>query len=94
MYYTYYSNLYLISGAQDSLDIANPSYSQIKRLIQGIRGLEADYIILDLGGGTNHQIIDMFNHADRGFLEPYQNQLLLKIHIALSSMLSIENLKK
>ena len=32
---TPYSNLYLISGAQDSLDIANPSYSQIKRLIQG-----------------------------------------------------------
>ena len=76
---TPYSNLYLISGAQDSLDIANPSYSQIKRLIQGIRGLEADYIILDLGGGTNHQIIDMFNHADRGFL------------VALPEPTSIEN---
>ena len=40
----------------------------IARLLQGIRQLEADYIILDLGGGTNHQIIDMFNQADKGIL--------------------------
>ena len=65
---TPYSNLYLVSGAQDSLDMANPNYSQIARLLQGIRQLEADYIILDLGGGTNHQIIDMFNQADKGIL--------------------------
>ena len=65
---TPYSNLYLVSGAQDSLDMASPNYSQIARLLQGIRQLEADYIILDLGGGTNHQIIDMFNQADKGIL--------------------------
>ena len=76
---TPYSNLYLISGAQDSLDMANPSYSQITKLVQGIRQLEADYIILDLGGGTNHQIIDMFNQADRGVL------------VALPEPTSIEN---
>ena len=37
---TPYSNLYLISGAQDSLDMANPSYSQITKLVQGIRQLK------------------------------------------------------
>ncbi len=76
---TPYSNLYLISGAQDSLDMASPNYSQVAKLLQGIRQLEADYIILDLGGGTNHQIIDMFNQADKGIL------------VALPEPTSIEN---
>ena len=65
---TPYSNLYLISGAQDSLDAANPTYMQMLKLIEGIKKIDADYIIIDLGAGTSHQIIDMFIQANKGIL--------------------------
>lgn len=65
---TPYSQLYIISGAQDSLDVANPSYIQVARFIEELKKIEADYIIVDLGAGTSHQIIDIFNQADKGML--------------------------
>ena len=65
---TFYSNLYVISGAQDSLDTANPSKEQIKNFIKAIFTINADYIIIDLGAGTNYQIIDVFNSAHKGML--------------------------
>ena len=65
---TFYSKLYIISGAQDSLEIANPTAGQIKDFIASIKQIDADYIIIDLGAGTNHQIIDIFNQAHKGIL--------------------------
>jgi flagellar biosynthesis protein FlhG len=65
---TFYSNLYIISGAQDSLEIANPKQEQIVRFIQAIAELQADYVIVDLGAGTSQQIIDVFNAAHKGIL--------------------------
>ena len=65
---TIYSNLYIISGAQDSLEIANPSQKQITQFIRAIQEINADYIIIDLGAGTSHQIIDIFNYAHKGIL--------------------------
>ena len=61
-------NLGLISGAQDILDIANPKHSQKMRLLRQIRGLEMEYIILDLGSGTAFNILDFFLIADQGIL--------------------------
>jgi len=53
-------NLSLISGAQNSLDIANLHYQQKMRLLKAIPKLSFEYIILDLGAGTSFNTIDFF----------------------------------
>ncbi len=60
-------NLFLISGAKDTLEIANLLYSQKLRLLRAIHGLPYEYIILDLGGGTSFNILDFFMISKSGF---------------------------
>lgn len=61
-------HLFLISGAQDYLEIANPKHAQKMRLIRQIHTLDFDYIILDLGAGTSFTSLDFFLTADIGIL--------------------------
>ncbi len=61
-------NLFLISGAQDTLGIANPKYSQKAKLVKAIQALNANFIILDLGAGTSSNTLDFFLLADKGVL--------------------------
>ena len=61
-------NLFLISGAQDILSIANPKYSQKVRLARAIQTMQANYIVLDLGAGTSSNTLDFFLLADKGVL--------------------------
>lgn len=56
-------NISLISGADDILGAANPTYSQKLRLIQQIQELSADFVLLDLGAGTSFNTLDLFNHS-------------------------------
>jgi flagellar biosynthesis protein FlhG len=56
-------NISLISGADDILGAANPTYSQKLRLVQHLEELPADYILLDLGAGTSFNTLDLFNHS-------------------------------
>ena len=56
-------NISLISGADDILGSANPTYSQKLRLVQQIKDLEADFVLLDLGAGTSFNTLDLFNHS-------------------------------
>lgn len=57
-------NLNLISGAKDTLNISNPKYTQKRRLLNAIQKLDADHIILDLGAGSNFNMLDFFLLAD------------------------------
>jgi flagellar biosynthesis protein FlhG len=59
-------HLRLISGAQDILDIANPKYTQKVKLLRAIQSLDVEYIVLDLGAGTNFNTLDFFLMADKG----------------------------
>jgi flagellar biosynthesis protein FlhG len=61
-------NLRLISGAMDALDAANPRAQTRTRLLEQLRALEADYLVLDLGAGTSLHTIDFFLLADDGVL--------------------------
>ena len=61
-------NLSLISGAQDFLDAANPNFSQKTRLLRHLEAVDVDYILLDLGAGTTHNILDFFLFSDHGIL--------------------------
>jgi flagellar biosynthesis protein FlhG len=54
----------LIAGNNGELGAANIPFQRKMRLIDGIRKINADYIILDLGGGTDFNTLDFFLGAD------------------------------
>jgi len=61
-------NLKMISGACGTLGLANPKYTQKVRFIKELRHLPADYILLDLGGGSSYNVIDFFLAAENGII--------------------------
>lgn len=61
-------NLHLLNGSNDPLEIANLPHSQKTKLIRRLKSLHADYIILDLGGGTSLNVLDFFLSADYGIV--------------------------
>jgi len=60
--------LRLISGASDFLSAANINYAQKVRVLNRIRGLDVDVVLMDLGAGTAYNIIDFFLAADVSLL--------------------------
>ena len=57
-----FSNLKLIRGMNGFLGAANLPYQQKLKLIRHIYRLPFDYVILDLGGGTDYHTLDFFLH--------------------------------
>jgi flagellar biosynthesis protein FlhG len=53
-------NSWLISGASDICELANPRYAQKQKLISHIRKLQADYVFVDLGAGASANVVDFF----------------------------------
>lgn len=58
----------LIGGNSSKLGAANISFSDKVRLIKAIKNLSSDFIIMDLGGDTSYNVIDLFLAADTGFV--------------------------
>jgi flagellar biosynthesis protein FlhG len=61
-------NLKLISGAKDMIGMANLSYGQKLRIMNHIRKLNYEYILIDLGPGTSFNILDFFLISHCGIL--------------------------
>ena len=61
-------NLYIISSLHCSFEIANLFYAQKQKIIQAIRKLTFDFILLDLGPGTNYNTLDFFLSSTNGVL--------------------------
>jgi flagellar biosynthesis protein FlhG len=61
-------NLNLISGAQDSIGVANLKHTLKSKLLSELSTLDADYLILDLGAGTAYNTLDFFLAANIGIL--------------------------
>lgn len=61
-------NLFLASGAQDAIGVANLKHTQKSKLLQKLRELDADYLVFDLGAGTAYNTLDFFLSADVGVL--------------------------
>jgi flagellar biosynthesis protein FlhG len=61
-------NLWLVSGNQALLEMANPKHSQKERLFRHIRGLDVDDVLLDLGAGSAFNVLDFFLLARRGLV--------------------------
>jgi flagellar biosynthesis protein FlhG len=65
---TGFPGLRLISGAQDFLSAANIKHAQKIRVLNRIRALDVDVVLLDLGAGTSFNIIDFFLISDLSIL--------------------------
>lgn len=60
--------LRLISGASDFLSAANIKHQQKVRVLNRIRALDVDIVLIDLGAGTSFNILDFFLISDVGML--------------------------
>ncbi len=61
-------NLKLISGGNEIIGMANLPYQSKMRVKKHIMNLQADYILLDLGAGSNYNVIDFFTMTDEGII--------------------------
>ena len=58
----------LIGGGGSRLGSANLPFARKLKLMRAIKKLDADFIILDLGGDTSYNILDFFLLADDGLV--------------------------
>jgi flagellar biosynthesis protein FlhG len=58
----------LIGGGGGKLGAANLHFSRKLKLLRALKTIDADYVILDLGGDTTYNILDFYLAADQGFV--------------------------
>jgi flagellar biosynthesis protein FlhG len=58
----------LIGGGSGKLGAANLHFSRKLKLLRALKTIDADYVILDLGGDTTYNILDFYLAADQGFV--------------------------
>jgi flagellar biosynthesis protein FlhG len=51
---------WLISGASDILELANPTFAYKQKIIRNLAKMEADFIFVDLGAGSDNNVTDFF----------------------------------
>lgn len=61
-------NLWLVSGHQALLEMANPKQREKEALHRQIQMLEVDEVLLDLGAGSAFNVLDLFLLAQRGIV--------------------------
>lgn len=62
------ANLKLIAATHGNLSDAQPSHLRRVRLLRGLRQLNADFVLLDLGAGAHASVLDYFLVSDDGIL--------------------------
>ena len=68
IYNTDYKNVRFIPGDSEIPGMANLKASQKKKLIKKLFSLDCDYLIADLGAGTNYNTIDFFLASGQGII--------------------------
>jgi flagellar biosynthesis protein FlhG len=63
-----YRNLTFIPGDAEIPGIANLKTSQKRKLLNNLTSLDADFLVLDLGAGTNNNILDFFLSSSQGIV--------------------------
>ncbi len=58
----------LIGGNSSQLGAANISYARKMKLLKALSGIDADYIVVDLGGDTSYNVLDFFLASDYGIV--------------------------
>ena len=62
------ANLKLIGATHANLADSQPSHLRRVRLVRGLRQLDADIVLLDLGAGAHASVLDYFLVSDDGIL--------------------------
>jgi flagellar biosynthesis protein FlhG len=65
---TSYGRLHFIPGDALLPGTANLDYPAKKKLLKGIKALQADYVIMDLGSGTSFNTVDFFLIGSNGVI--------------------------
>lgn len=65
---TEYPNLRFIPGEGEIPGIANLSSGQKRKLMNRLRNLDADFLIMDLGAGTSFNVMDFFLMSPQGIV--------------------------
>ncbi|MBT8339440.1 MAG: P-loop NTPase [Desulfatitalea sp.] len=65
---THHANLSFVNSVNCSMQIANLYHAQKVKLINALKGLSFDYIILDLGAGTHFNTLDFFLTSNKSIL--------------------------
>ncbi len=65
---TDYPNLRFIAGDAEIPGMANLKASQKRTLLRRLLAQQADYLVLDLGAGTNNNILDFFLTSGNGII--------------------------
>jgi flagellar biosynthesis protein FlhG len=61
-------NLRLLTGAQDLLNATETKTFLRKKILRSMKGLEGDYLLVDLGAGNASNVLDFFLMSDGGIL--------------------------
>jgi len=61
-------HLGLVAATQAHLGAAQPAHFRRARLVQGLRALDADFVVVDLGAGMHPATLDYFLAADDALL--------------------------
>ena len=65
---TPHENLKLICGGNEMVSLANIPFLTKEKLKRHIRKLDADFVLIDLGGGTSYNTLDLFSLSDEGII--------------------------
>jgi len=61
-------NLYLVGGAGDIVELANPKFTQKGKILRGIEKLNCHYVLVDLGAGSGNNVVDFFAAFQNGIV--------------------------
>ena len=62
-------NLQLIGGTHANLHQPQPGHSRRVEFLRGLRALDTDFVLIDLGAGTQASTLDYFLVADMGLIK-------------------------
>lgn len=64
--HTFYAHhgLQFIAGTGNTLQTANLSYQEKRRLLRSLAAIEADILLIDVGAGSNYHALDFFMFSD------------------------------
>jgi flagellar biosynthesis protein FlhG len=90
---TPFQNLRLVSGATGILGMTEYCFSQCSHLINNLRNIDADYILIDLESGTSREAIDLFLTADERIIIANPNPMSLQENYSFLKLCQFKKLR-
>jgi flagellar biosynthesis protein FlhG len=59
-----YNGLQIVPGTGYTLQTSNITYQEKHRLLRGLKDIDADVLLIDIGAGTSYHALDFFMHSD------------------------------